>query len=163
MSERDWDKEMAKIDKQLAQLPDDPAAIAPAASGRSASPGPAAGGRAVPGGAAAPPTPRRLSRVMLWARVLVAVALAALALLWPYPAVCGSGLANYLGVVTLVVLAGIWAAMGTWKHRAARLHVLSLAVVLCGLVLGAWEVLPRTGVGIPTAERPATWGCPVGG
>ena len=120
MSERDWDKEMAKIDKQLAQLPDDPAAIAPAASGRSASPGPAAGGRAVPGGAAAP-TAGRFSRVMLWARVLVAVALAALALLWPYPAVCGSGLANYLGVVTLVVLAGGGAAMGTWKHRAAHM------------------------------------------
>jgi hypothetical protein len=161
MSDRDWDKEMAKIDKQLAELPEDRVAVTPPASGRGSSPGPAGGTRA-PAGPLAKPT-GRLSRVMLWTRVLVALALVVVAMFWPYPAICGSGLANYLGVVTLGVLAGTWSAVGTWKHRAGRLHILSLVVVLCGLVLGAREVLPRAGIGIPTAERPATWGCPLGG
>ena len=41
------------------------------------------------------------------------------------------------------------ASVWTWRHRAARAHVLSLLLVLWGLVLGAIEVLPRVGYAKP--------------
>jgi putative flippase GtrA len=96
---------------------------------------------------------------MLWARVLLAVALGVGVLFWPYDARCGAGLAGLLAVIALIVLAGVWSAVWTWRHRAGRLHLVSLAVVLWGLALGAREVLPRTGVGLPSMDRPAIWAC----
>jgi hypothetical protein len=46
-----------------------------------------------------------------------------------------------------------------WRHRAAKAHTLSLLLVLWGLVLGAIDVLPRTGYAIPTQAHPAGWAC----
>jgi hypothetical protein len=81
-------------------------------------------------------------------------------LVWPYDARCGAGLAAYLGATGVVALGGVWTAVWTWRHRAARAHTLSLLIVLWGLVLAAVEVLPRTGYARPSADRPAAWACP---
>jgi hypothetical protein len=53
----------------------------------------------------------------------------------------------------------VWSAVWTWRHRAARGHVLSLLIVLWGIILGAMEVLPRTGYALPSDSHPATWTC----
>jgi hypothetical protein len=47
----------------------------------------------------------------------------------------------------------------TWRHRTARAHILSLALVAYGIVLGAMEILPRTGYAKATVERPLGFSC----
>jgi hypothetical protein len=78
---------------------------------------------------------------------------------WPYDAKCGAGLGLYLGAVAAVLISGIWSAVWSWRHRASRLHMLSLLILLWGLVLGGLDVLPRIGYAKPTLEHPATWAC----
>jgi hypothetical protein len=90
---------------------------------------------------------------------VLAVALGVGMLFWPYSARCGVGLAGYLAAVGVVVGAGVWTAFWSWRHRSATGHVLSLLLVLWGIVLGAVEILPRTGYAKPTPARPATWRC----
>lgn len=153
MADRDWDKELAKIDKQLASLPDEAQAPAPTAKGQP----PAAKGKAVP---AAAPTAERTPRAWaVYARLLLAVALGVGMIVWPYEARCGAGLAAYLASVGVLVTSGVWSAVWTWRHRAAKAHLLSLVIVLWGLVLGAMDVLPRVGYAKPNASHPAGWIC----
>lgn len=152
MPERDWSKELAKIDKQLGSMSDD--ALLPKEK-----PGAGAAG---PRPAAAPATrePARETRSFgVFARLALSVVLGVAILLWPYQALCGLGLAAYLAAVAVVALSGGWSAVWTWRHRAARAHVLSLLILLWGLVLGALEVLPRMGYAKPDAQHPATWVC----
>jgi hypothetical protein len=207
--ERDWDKELAKIDKQLAAMSDDalvqrevppakterepapakiekrepaPAKIekrepapvkiekpelaparsenrepAPARSENreAASPNPVAKAWA----AANVPAERPAKAWLTYLRVLLAVALAAGMVFWPYEVRCGFGLAGYLGAVGVVIAGGIWSSVWTWRHRASRAHALSLLVILWGLVLASMEVLPRTGYAKPDPLHPASWAC----
>jgi hypothetical protein len=142
----DWDRELAKIDKQLESVSDDVLIREPANA-----------------------TPAQRQQVILerertstfaaLARLSLAVLVGVAILFWPYTARCGAGLAAYLGAVGVVVLAGAWSAIWTWRHRTARAHVLSLLIVVWGLVLGAMEILPRTGYAIPTPDHPAAWRC----
>ena len=173
MSNRDWEKELAMIDRQLASLPDEK--LVPKAGPTPAGPAaaPAGAPRLAPGTAAppivgglpatiAPPRSWR-SRVAVAGKLLLAAGLAALATpgLWPYGWRCGSELIIYLAVAAAAVLAGLWAARASWRHRAGGAHALALLVTLWGLGLVAWQVLPRTGVFVPT-ERvavPAVWAC----
>jgi hypothetical protein len=156
--DRDWEKELAAIDKQLASISDDqlaPKAVVPAA--------PAKGGK--PAKAAAAPSPSVPSegkppRVWaMYARLILAVALGGAMMVWPYEARCGLGLAAYLGAVVVVVTSGVWSSVWTWRHRASRAHTLSLLIVLWGLVLGSMEVLPRIGYAKPDLRHPADWAC----
>lgn len=157
MSERDWDAELRKIDEQMARAP-----VAPPSAG---APGSASAGH-LPAGqsparapsAASSPVPGT-SNFGVYARLTLATALAVGIIFWPYAARCGLGLAGYLGAVAVVVVAGGWSAVWTWRHRAARAHALSLLLVLWGLILAAMDVLPRVGYAIPTAAHPATWSC----
>jgi hypothetical protein len=80
-------------------------------------------------------------------------------LFWPYSARCGAGLLAYLGAVAVVIAAGWWSAFWTWRHRAAKGHVLALLLILWGLVLAAVEVLPRVGYARPDTDHPPTWMC----
>ena|SRR5256885_11482981 len=149
MSGRDWDRELKKIDKHLSSISDDELLS------RSAAPaGGGAKGRAAPiddAGAAAP------SPLGVIVRVGLALALAIGVLFWPYTSRCGLGLAGYLGSVTVVIAAGGWAAISTWRARAGRAHLLALLVVTWGIALAAVEVLPRIGY----AKDPArvAWVC----
>ena len=143
---RDWDKEMAKIDRQLEQASDE--ALFPAPR------------NATPTQKIEVVTRREKTNTAgAVLRLLLAVALGLAMLVWPYDTRCGIGIAAYLGATAVLVGAGVWSAIWSWRHRTARAHVVSLLIVVWGIVLGAREVLPRTGYAKPTLERPATWTC----
>jgi hypothetical protein len=153
MAGRDWDKELAKVDKQLASLSDDALAGPPPTA-------PAKGKAAKAGSSGVPAEPRETSALGVYARLLLAVALGVAITVWPYDSRCGLGLFGYLGAVTAVTASGIWASIWTFKHRAGKSHTLSLAIVLWGLVLGAMDVLPRIGYGRPDSRHLNSWSCP---
>ncbi|HTE45656.1 MAG TPA: hypothetical protein VK636_10465 [Gemmatimonadaceae bacterium] len=164
MADRDWDKELAKVDKQLASLSDEallgppqvPAARGQAGGGKA--PAPAAGKAAAK---SAPSSGERTTKAWaVYARLTLSVALGVAMVLWPYPARCGIGLAGYLAAVVVVVASGVWSSVWTWRHRAAHAHTLSLLIVLWGLILGSMEVLPRVGYAKPDLQHPTAWACP---
>lgn len=146
MSDRDWDKEMQKIDRQLESASDE--ALFP--TKRAATP------------AARADAVAAQARTSSWgaiARLALVVVLGVAMLFWPYGARCGPGLAAYLAAVAVLVGGGVWSAVWTWRHRTARAHVLSLLLVLWGIVLGSIEILPRAGYAKPTEQHPAMWRC----
>ena len=146
MAESKWDRELAKIDKQLESVSDE--ALFPTKA--NASPAARAETAAVRS---------KTSTLGVLARLLLALALAVAIMFWPYDARCGLQLAYYLAAVGAVTASGVWSAIWSWRHRSGRAHTLSLLLIVWGLVLGAMEVLPRTGYAAPTLERPATWSC----
>jgi putative flippase GtrA len=160
----DWDKELAKIDKQLAKMGDDEL-VAPSPARPSLPAGPAKGGQKA-AHAHAPATAdvgsaplTRAAKFGLYGRVGLSVALAVGMMFWPYDAKCGAGVALYLGAVIAVLVSSVWSAVWSWRHRAARLHTLSLLLLTWGLVLGAVDILPRVGYAKPTLLHPAAWAC----
>jgi hypothetical protein len=163
MTDRNWDAELAKIDKQLASISDEQlvaekraAAAAPAAPARGALPA------AKPAAPVAPAAAKPAAGAWAsWIKVAVAVAAAVGLMFWPWPARCGPPLLGFTAATGAVALLGIWSAIGTWRHRLGLAHVASLLVIVWGLVLGARETLPRIGYAIPTVARPAGWSCAV--
>lgn len=147
---RDWDKEMAAIDKVIAS------GKAPPPSG---APGPAPrDGQAkllVAPGAGAVIT-RRRDTVGVWFRTLLGAAGAAALPFWPYGKTCGTLLYLYLLGAVGVTAAGIWAMRGAWTHRRGIAHTAGMLVMLAGLTLVALEVLHRTGF----AAVRLSWICP---
>jgi hypothetical protein len=140
---RNWDRELADIDKVIAKG-GTPAAggSVPAAAGR---------GGGVPAGA---PVPRR-SVALTWFWVLLAVALAAALPLWPYQRSCGLQLMFFMGAAGVTALVGLLGALASWASRRGFAHVVSLAVILWSAVIGLREVLPRVGY----AKTVRTWTC----
>jgi hypothetical protein len=138
---RNWDRELADIDKVIAK------GSVPAAGG----PVPAGRGPAVPAGA---PVPRR-SVALTWFWVVLAVALAAALPLWPYQRSCGLQLMFFMGATGVTALIGLLGALASWASRRGFAHVLSLAVILWSAVIGLREVLPRVGY----AKTTRTWTC----
>ncbi len=150
---RDWDKELADIDRVIEKQ----GATAP----RGAPPAPPSGGTTSP----APRTPAlrepavaRGSVAMTWFWMALAVLLAAALPLWPYGKGCGLELFFYLGAAALALLAGAAGAINSWRSRRGLAHVISLLVVVFAGVMAAREVLPRIGY----AARSETWFCPSG-
>ena len=142
---RNWDKELAQIDKIMAKAP----TSSPVASGGPV-PVPRSGGPplvAPAGGKGAFST---------WLRVLLAVVLAGAMTQWPYGNRCGIPLFLYLGSAGVVALAGLWSGVTSWRRRLGLAHGISLLVLLWGLILAAAVVLPRIGY----AKATATWFCP---
>ena len=138
---RDWDKELADIDKLIASSP-----AVPPGSTVPAPPGPRAGPPAA--------VPKR-EALGGWSRVLLGVAAAVGAAFWPYAHACGLGLWLYFGVAGTVVIAGVWGMVVSWRRRLGLAHVVALLVTLWGIGLVAAEVLPRLGY----AKDTATWSC----
>src|SRR5262245_5514805 len=162
MPDRDWEKELAKIDKQLASLPDE--ALMPAAPEKQAKGGGSAaargGGSAAGGRAAASATePRPTTSFGVFARLTLALAVGIAMAFWPYPSRCGVGLIGYLGAVGVMTAGGVWASIWTWRHRASRAHLVSLAITVWAVLLGSLELLPRIGYAYPTDKHPAGWSC----
>jgi hypothetical protein len=149
MSTKDWDKEMAKIDKQLESISDDTLAAPVAAKGSKPPAEKERGGE----------VKRTTHTFGVFARLLLAVALGLAMLIWPYSVRCGPGLFAYLFASGMVAIAGGWSAIWTWRHRSAQAHVLSLLLIVWGIVLASIEILPRVGYTAPTASHPATWMC----
>ena len=142
MSDKDWAKEMAKIDKQLESVSD--AQLFPEKKGAS----PAQKAEVVADRAGASSWPAIL-------RLTLSVLLGVGILFWPYANRCGIGLAGYLFAVTAVVGGGIWSAVWTWRHRTGRAHTLSIMLIAWGLILAGAEVLPRIGY----AKAALAWAC----
>ncbi len=143
---RDWDKEMAEIDKIIDQAPP-----APLSAGKPAAPAPAG---SPPARVAAPVS--RGGALSTWLRVGLGVALAVGMTQWPYFYACGTWLFLYLGAVGIVGLSGFWGMVASWRRRMGLAHSVALAVFLWGGVLAAASVLPRIGY----AKRAAVWMCP---
>src|SRR5687768_15302423 len=91
--------------------------------------------------------------------ILVFMLFVALAI-WPYANECGSGLFGYLGTKAVIVAGGLWVAFTTWRARLAKMHALSLLIVLVGLILIAVDVLPRIGYASVDPKNPPQLWCP---
>ena len=155
---RDWDKEMAEIDKMISADRGSAGAAAPTTPSNL----PARSG--VPGAQtaaarAAPVSPARASRprdaLGVWLKALLGALGASALIVWPYGTVCGAPLYAFLGGTAAVAGAGIWTMGSAWVHRRALAHIVGVLVLLAGLVLGAREILPRTGY----AAEALTWTC----
>jgi hypothetical protein len=143
--ERDWDKELADIDKVIARSPT-PSAGAPALPA----------GQAQSSRAVAPVSGGKRATLWTWTQVILGGLLAVGMTQWPYSHGCGIKLFLYLGAAGLVVVAGLWGSLSSWRRRLGLAHTLAMLVVLTGLVLVAREVLPRVGY----AKQVSTWMCP---
>lgn len=146
MNDRNWDAELKKIDRHLEGMSDE--AMFPSKSAAS-----------VPEKAQVQAARTGTSTLGVFLRLTLSVVLGVALAFWPYGARCGLGLAAFLGSVTTLVVAGGWSAVWTWRHRAAKGHVLSLLLLLWGLVLAGLDVLPRIGYAKPTQAHPALWSC----
>ncbi len=165
MTDRNWEAELAKIDKQLASVSDEQLLAeskAPATRGAQTAGALTAGKAPAPRAAAAAPAVVAAGTAGSWrgwVKVSIAIAAAAGLMFWPWPARCGSPLLGFTAATGAVALLGAWSAVGTWRHRLGLAHVASLLVVVWGLALGAREILPRIGYAVPTAERGGVWSC----
>jgi cation transport ATPase len=146
MPDKDWDRELAKIDKQLESVSDEQLF-------------PKSAAKTTPQRQEIVEKQSRTSTFGVMVRLLLSVALGVGMLFWPYQARCGLGLLAYLLAVVVVVGAGGWSAVWAWRHRAGKAHVLSLLIMLWGTILGAQEILPRLGYAKPTLDHPSVWEC----
>jgi hypothetical protein len=150
---RDWDKELADIDKLIASggaAPQASPGAKPAAAparGRGAAQPPAAGGGRL---AALRHTP-----FFTWVRLVLALGLGIGMTQWPYTHGCGLPLYGYLAGVLTVILASFWTMVSSWKSRSGLAHFLSIILLFWGTALAAREVLPRIGY----AKTSAPWQC----
>ncbi len=152
--ERDWDKEMAEVDRLLNKLPDaDPTlgrgggeTSEPTVKRPAVAVG-AVGGSGIAGG-----------RLGTWAKVAlgVLVGIGVAPGVWPYSHGCGVRLIFYLVGVAAVVAAGVWASIASWRGRLGFAHVVSQVLIVWGIVLVTREVLPRVG----SANATTLWLCP---
>ena len=150
---RDWDKELAKIDKRISTMSDSELTqAAPTSATPASAPVAVASSRTAVVGDAPPP-----SAWSMYLRAGLSTAVAVSVPFWPYAARCGFGLALYLVGVSVVIAAGVWSALAAWRARAGRIHVLALTIIAWGLTLGAVEVLPRIGYGKDAAR--VAWTC----
>lgn len=146
--DRDWDKELAEVDRLLNNMPGHPPAPPQVRT-----PG---GARAVPPPA---PGPRKLSTrewLGTWIRVGLGLLIGIGMTQWPYTHGCGLKLWFYLLGVGAVLAAGVWSSISSWRRHLGWAHVLSQGLVIWGLVLAAREILPR----VHYARDIATWMCP---
>ena len=144
--DRDWDKEMAQVDRLLSKLPTHEPPPAPRPAGRTA-----AGGLADAG------EHRLTMREWLgtWVRVALGLVIGIAITQWPYAHACGLRLDLYLLAVSGVIAAGVWSSISSWKRRLAVAHTLSQLLVIWGVLLASREIFPRV-----SASSTATWSCP---
>ncbi len=142
---RDWDKELADIDRVIAQQ----------SGSRGAAP---AGGtvperrpEALPAGSAG----KRRSVALTWFWALLALALAVVLPVWPYDKSCGLRLFFFLGAAGITALVGVLGGVASWANRRGLAHLVSLLVIAWAGVVVAREVLPRTGY----ARQQLGWAC----
>jgi hypothetical protein len=146
---RDWDKELAEIDKIIAKQP------APVAAPVSATGAEPARRAAEPPSRRAAETPRHRVVLTTWLRVLLGIGVAAAMTQWPYAHSCGLELGYYLGAAAVVILAGGWGTVISWRRRMPGAHIVSLLVTLWGAGLAGKVVLDRTSY----VRTPLVWRC----
>jgi len=97
----------------------------------------------------------RRDLIALWARVLLGIVLGGMMTQWPYLHRCGLPLVEYLGAGAMVMVAGVWIAVASWRLRHAPSHIIALVLLLWGIALAAAQVLPRIGY----AAQRWSWHC----
>jgi hypothetical protein len=153
--ERDWDKEMAQVDRLLAKLPDADPTLGRGVPTVPVSPRSAVGGGAAVGSPTTHTGPARgRAWITTWMRVGLGLALGVGMLVWPY-ARCGPSLIFYLSGATAVMVAGVWSALTSWKRRLGIAHTLSILLIIWGLALAGRQLLPRI-----YGETPVPFSCP---
>jgi hypothetical protein len=135
---RNWDKELAEIDKAIARQP------APA-------PAPAGG---APGSPSSQPSRRFVALTWFW--TVLALVLAVALPLWPNDKSCGLRLVFYIGAAGIALLMGVLGALSSWSYRRGLAHLLSLLAIAWAGIMAAREILPRTGY----ARQELQWTCP---
>ena len=138
----DIDKQMAAIDKAMADMPAAPEEQAVPARTKRVTP-------------ATVPEGGRREVVGVWTRLVLVTMLAVGLTMWPYAHSCGLGLAGYLAALGVTVGTGAWTVVSTWRLRLGLPHVMALLVTLAGLALLAHEVALRIGY----AAGGQTWLC----
>jgi hypothetical protein len=129
---RDWDKELADIDKAIAKQP----AAAPAPAART--------------------TAQRRFVALTWFWTGLAIVLAVALAVWPYDKNCGLRLIFFLGAGGIALLAGVLGALASWAHHRGLAHLISLLVIVWAGVMVVREILPRAGY----AREARGWRCP---
>jgi len=132
---RDWDKELANIDRAIAKQ----------------APPPGSAPVAVPS-----PAPRRRFVALTWLWTLVATILAIALVLWPYDKSCGIRLIFFLGAAVLAMMLGVLGAFNSWAHRQGLAMLVSLLVIVWAGIMAAREILPRAGY----TKQALEWTCP---
>lgn len=132
---RDWDKELADIDRAIAKQPTTPPT------------------RASGGGL---PGPQRRFVALAWFWTLLAALLAVALIIWPFDKTCGLRLIFFLGATVLALVLGVLGSITSWAHRQGLALLLSLLVILWAGVMAAREILPRVGY----AKQAKAWTCP---
>jgi hypothetical protein len=132
---RDWDKELANIDRAIAKHSGPPGS-APVAVPTSA--------------------PRRRFVALAWLWTVVATVLAVALVLWPYDKACGIRLIFFLGAAVLAVMLGVFGAFTSWAHRQGVAMLVSLLVILWAGIMATREILPRADY----AKQAREWTCP---
>jgi hypothetical protein len=103
---------------------------------------------------------QRAALIGVFARLILVAAVGVALLFWPYENSCGLGLFGFLGAEAVIVIGGVWIGITTWRARLPRMHLVSLAITLGGLIAIAAEVLPRIGYAAVDARHPPTFSCP---
>ena len=153
---RDWDKELAEIDKLMGAPPAKaaPPSQLPVHGTRDAEPSAGRVASASDGGVA-----RSVTRVprpaTVWLVALLGPVGAAGLAVWPYPKACGLPLGVYLVGLLAVWGASIWGMRTAWAAQRAAAMVIGVLTLVASLTLVALEVLPRVGY----ARTSLTWTC----
>jgi hypothetical protein len=151
--ERDWEKEMAEVDRLLKKLPE-----ADPTLGRGAGSAPTVKKAVVvPTGAGADQPRSGGGWLGTWVRVVLGllIGIGVAPGVWPYTHGCGLRLVFYLLGVTTVIAAGLWSSVSSWRRRLGLAHVIAQVLIVWGILLLTREVLPRVG-----ARPTALWLCP---
>jgi hypothetical protein len=151
---RDWDKELAQIDKLIASGKTEPPPLNSAQTPRrqDAKEGGRVGALEGGGGRIAG---WRHTPFFTWVRLLLALGLGLGMTQWPYTHGCGFPLDAYLVGVGTVIVASFWTMLSSWKSRSGLAHFLSIALLFWGIALAAREILPRIGY----SKTPTSWTC----
>jgi hypothetical protein len=92
-------------------------------------------------------------------RVVLVLSLGLAMAAWPYSRACGAGLLGYMVASAAIVGGGIWAMVGTWRGRAAKLHAAAMLAMAWGVVLITAQVLPRVGYAKLDPGMRVAWRC----
>ena len=153
---RDWDKELAKVDRQIGSMSDADLLAASQAQRPTEKDASAGAIRAATAPARAGNVPGKWG---VYARVGMALVLGVGLLFWPYDTRCGLGLFGYLLAAFMTSVTGVWGGIFSWKVRMPAMHTMSIALFLWGGIMGAIEVLPRVGYALANDAHPALWLC----
>jgi hypothetical protein len=146
MINKKWTAELRKIERQFDGLPPEPSPLERAS-------------RRIAERLTLEAKARRAAALGTLGRMALVILLAGAINFWPYQHACSAGLFFYLGAESLVVIGGLWTVVWTWQVRAAVAHGIALVMVIWGLVLVGFQVLPRVGYAKTDPLHPPTWWC----